>query len=106
MSKHSLTIGRIVHFMMPSGLPRPAIVVRTFPGTEPPIANLQVFTDGDGPEGHPDMFHATSVEHHAPESPGMAFLPNTWHWPDEHEIPAAEIGTPGSPSTEPPPQAP
>lgn len=42
-----LTEGRIVHFVMPNGEHRPAIIVRVWDKREPDGSiNLQVFTDG------------------------------------------------------------
>lgn len=40
-----LTEGRIVHFVMPNGEHRPAIVVKVW-SKESGVSNLQVFTDG------------------------------------------------------------
>ncbi len=41
----TVSVGRIVHFVLAEGAIRPAIVVRAL---TPTCANLQVFTDGDG----------------------------------------------------------
>jgi hypothetical protein len=85
-----LTEGRIVHFVMPNGEHRPAIVVRVW-GSGPceGYANLQVFTDGsnDATELPTDesplpydqvkagMVWVTSV---CPDDETKA--PGTWHW--------------------------
>lgn len=74
-----LTEGRIVHYVMPSGDHRPAIVVQVCPkewGYPPGAVQLQVFTDGsnDGLEYTSGIFWATSVQYS--ETPA----PQTWHW--------------------------
>ena len=55
-----LTEGRIVHYVMPNGNHRPAIIVNAWKELSPPCdgyANLQVFTDGTNDLiGVPDVF--------------------------------------------------
>lgn len=70
-----LTIGRIVHYVMPNGVHRPAIVVQVWDPANG-RANLQVFTDGanDGVEYSRGLYWATSAQHSMTEEPG------TWHW--------------------------
>lgn len=86
-----LTEGRIVHYVMPNGEHRPAIVVNTWRHLTPPCEgyiNLQVFTDGSNDlVGLPDiygsiredikrgMFWATSI---CPDE--IEKKPGTWHW--------------------------
>lgn len=69
------SIGRLVHYVMPNGKHRPAMIVEAWDNSS--HLNLQVFTDGsnDGPDT-PSMLWQTSVEY--AESPA----PNTWHWPE------------------------
>jgi hypothetical protein len=82
-----LTEGRIVHFVLPSGEHRPAIVVRVWrvtqeDGTRKPPQNgccqMQVFTDSDAESKYndclPPVMWATSVLYS--EDP----KPYTWHW--------------------------
>lgn len=73
--------GRIVHFVLPNGEHRPAVVVRAWRGPNMPLGccNLQVFTDGsnDGSEYKAGIYWATSVEYS--EDP----KPYTWHWPEQ-----------------------
>ena len=102
MSEQLLSVGSIVHYVLPDGRSqgqhRPAIVVRdwTNAGTSYPdgTVNLQVFTDGanDGfkdvhvfhlknDERHefhttPDTLWRTSIHHSETKEPG------TWHWPE------------------------
>lgn len=75
--------GRIVHYVMPDGQHRPAVVVRVWnsPGHEG-LANLQAITDGtnDVVTGAPaeaakGLMWATSVENDETEK-----KPGTWHW--------------------------
>lgn len=86
-----LTEGRIVHYVMPNGQHRPAIIVNTWRDLTPPCEgyiNLQVFTDGSNdliglPEIYGSMrdqiahgmLWATSIcPDEAEKKPG------TWHW--------------------------
>ncbi len=80
-----LTVGRIVHFVMPDGDHRPAIVVRTWGGD---CVQLQVFLDGTNDLTPAEnggisreiaergLMWATSVPYS--EQP----QPRTWHWPE------------------------
>lgn len=85
-----LTEGRILHYVIPNGEHRPAIVVRVWPnefGPGIPGVNLQVFTDGSNDMrefaegGYPPrelvragMFWATSAKFSDTHEPG------TCHW--------------------------
>lgn len=80
-----LTEGRIVHFVMPNGEHRPAIVVKVWNKTSG-TSNLTVFSDWMNDGNMPNMPHsandvargifwATSV---MPDEETKA--PNTWHW--------------------------
>lgn len=78
------SIGRIVHFVLPNGQHRPAIIVRVFeePPTPASVANLQVFLDGsnDAPAREPgasDLLWRTSVHQDA-----ETMKPGTWHTPE------------------------
>lgn len=77
------TEGRIVHFVLPNGQHRPAIIVNTWREVGQSCdgyANLQVFTDGRndvgalGDEAASGLYWATSVCH------SDAHEPRTWHW--------------------------
>ncbi len=82
-----LTEGRIVHFVMPNGDHRPAIVVKVW-SKENGNSNLQVFTDGNNDA------HAVVSTNFAATSQVKAGLwwrtsvpfdeqdkvPGTWHW--------------------------
>lgn len=83
-----LTVGRIVHYVLPTGRSagehRPAMVVRTW-GTPTadytPAVQLQVFTDSTNDFEHNQsgangLLWATSVSYSAESHPG------TWHWPE------------------------
>jgi hypothetical protein len=89
MADPTVTIGRIVHFVMPDGKSRPAQVVEVF---TPPTVNLQVFTDGGNdranwikllgympsPEADvPALLWRTSVGFDGSDKP----VAGTWHWP-------------------------
>jgi hypothetical protein len=75
-----LTEGRIVHFVLPNGQHRPAIVVNAwhhvFEYHASGRVNLQVFTDfkNDGEEYASGQYWATSVPYSEDPQPG------TWHW--------------------------
>lgn len=84
-----LTEGRIVHYVMPNGEHRPAIVVRVWStdGVCEGYVNLQVFTDGANDlrqfaEDEADVkrqvtlgqLWRTSICHSQDKQPG------TWHW--------------------------
>lgn len=74
-----LTEGRIVHFTMPNGNHRPAIVVKVW-SKETGLVNLQVFTDGlnDAPlhtNDAPGLMWATSIFPDETEK-----RVGSWHW--------------------------
>ncbi len=82
------SIGRIVHFVLPNGEHRPAIIVRIFDSvpTERSLVQLQVFTDGGndadqsfGIQDKPgaNIAWVTSVE---PDQTGTT--PRTYHFPE------------------------
>lgn len=90
--EQQVTVGRIVHYVMPNGEHRPAIVVRVWGDGHSGAqrVQLQVFTDGSNdvhtPAGeHPEfvsgIYWATSVLHQEPteEVPDPE---RTWHWPE------------------------
>lgn len=68
-----LTEGRIVHFVLPNGDHRPAIVVRVWTA---PLVNLQVFIDGTNDHVPQDTYNVwqTSIPFNESGKPG------TWHW--------------------------
>ena len=68
---NGLTEGRIVHYVMPNGVHRPAIVVHVWDRSKG-TANLTVFTD-PGIDGE-NLRHSVQVEHSARAEAG------TWHW--------------------------
>lgn len=82
-----LTEGRIVHFVMPNGEHRPAMVVKVW-SKEVGRCNLQVFTDGnnDAQVVVASNFAATSqVKSGLWWQTSIAFddqdkAPGTWHW--------------------------
>ncbi len=69
--------GRIVHFVLPGGEHRPAIVVKVW-GFKAGYVNLTVFTDwgNDGLNYSKGIVWETSVDYS--EAPA----PRTWHWPE------------------------
>ena len=71
-------IGRIVHFVLPNGEHRPAIIVRVWDSASSPesYVNLQVFTDSDN-DGLQNTMWRISVRQ---DVENMA--PGTWHWPE------------------------
>ena len=88
-----LTEGRIVHFVMPNGEHRPAIVVRNWENELTPpcegYVNLQVFTDGmNDAQALPSDTDANtklSVEYGLLWKTSICFdeaekKPGTWHW--------------------------
>ncbi len=94
------TIGRIVHFVMPNGLHRPAIIVEAWPdGTScEGYANLQVFTDG-----HNDITGVQELESKVAIEDGIWWQasvcfdnqekkPRTWHWPEYVGKPRESLG--------------
>jgi hypothetical protein len=69
-----LTEGRMVHYVMPDGVHRPAVIVRVW-NRETGYSNLQVFTDGtNDPGGANGIMWKTSVNYSKDPVPG------TWHW--------------------------
>lgn len=102
------SVGRIVHFVMPDGQDRPALIVRTWPAAagDTPLIQLQVFVDGRNDEDlvREDEHGAstvwrTSVEFDAgsraiegveSDDPAARILARparppragTWHWPE------------------------
>ena len=86
------SVGRVVHFILPSGPHRgehrPAIIVKVWSDRPEPhtACQLQVFTDctNDGPEYASGLYWATSVQ----QAPEHEHRFGTWHWP-EH-VPAIE----------------
>jgi hypothetical protein len=79
-----LTEGRIVHFVLPSGVHRPAIIVAVWNQTTG-TSNLQVFLDGtndkgafDGVENPPDVSKGImwGLSADYSETP----RPHSWHW--------------------------
>jgi hypothetical protein len=93
-----ISIGRLVHFVLPNGEHRPAIVVRVWPDEFPNNTeektgvNLQVFLDGTNDNeayaGLPlpakiNTLHGTMLytsAQYAMTPDGL--LPGTWHWPE------------------------
>ncbi len=75
--EQDLIEGRIVHYVMPDGQHRPAVVVQVW-NKDTGCSNLQVFTDGsnDGPDYRKGLFWATSVIYSENKEP------STWHWPE------------------------
>lgn len=75
------SIGRIVHYVLPAGQHRPAIIVHVWsPGHFMGTSQLQVFCDGDGGaynDGLPNVVWRTSVVHDEETK-----APGTWHWPE------------------------
>jgi hypothetical protein len=73
-----LTEGRMVHFVMPDGEHRPAVIVRVwhFSGVCDGHVNLQVFTDGtnDGQANAAGIVWQASICYDANKGLG------TWHW--------------------------
>lgn len=81
-----VTIGRIVHYVMPDGKTiRPAITVRVWsPNPDGNgCSNLQVFTDGSN-DGQPNGDGTSTVENVLWRT-SVCFdrdkKPGTWHWP-------------------------
>lgn len=73
-------LGRIVHYVLPNGTHRPAIIVQAWPDHR---VNLQVFLDGNNDVGlgsaDRGLLWVTHV--HEGEDDGTA-VPNSWHWPE------------------------
>jgi len=78
-SMEGLVEGRMVHFVMPDGEHRAAVVVRVWRPQipeRPGYCNLSVFTDcgNDGPGNETGFRRETSIIY------SEAKEPNTWHW--------------------------
>lgn len=68
-----LTEGRIVHYVMPNGNHRPAIVVKVWRiPTSPGMCNMMVFAD-PGDDGSGPQYSTSVLFSEEPKS-------NTWHW--------------------------
>ena len=93
------SIGRIVHFVLPNGEHRPAIVVRVWPDEflhnqqDTTGLNLQVFLDGTNDnEAYAGLFlpakidtlHGTMWYTSAQYDPS-GIQTGTWHWPETVE---------------------
>ncbi len=87
----SITVGRIVHFVLMNGEHRPAIVVNAWPNLE--AANITVFADGPNdatkfpltaqastPGNAPPLYWVPSVTHDEDEKHA-----GTWHWPERND---------------------
>jgi len=78
------SVGRIVHYVMPSGEHRPAIIVQVWE-PESGLVNLQVFTDGPnddmslGITGPNDNWRGSVPQYHGDP---LSAPQNTWHWPE------------------------
>ena len=78
-----LTEGRIVHYVMPNGAHRPAIVVNVVSAWGPGYVNLQVFTDVANDGVSHGMEWRTSVPYRDPaQASSPEDLIGTWHWPE------------------------
>ena len=79
-----LTEGRIVHYVMPSGEHRPAIVVRVWNiATSPGMVNLVVFTDGWNdikPSERSDTILTCTLWESSVSFDDSAIANGTWHW--------------------------
>jgi len=93
----SPTIGRIVHYVLPNGKHRPAIIVEVWPEEFPNNPeektglNLQVFLDGTNDnalyEGIDPEIPYTQRSHHGTRwatsaAYSSSLTPHTWHWPE------------------------
>ncbi len=82
-----LTEGRIVHYVMPDGVHRPAMVVRVWDvmGCEG-YSNLQVFTDGsnDLSDKNKEFIPQEEIRRGVCWRTSICYdenkAPNTWHW--------------------------
>ena len=84
-----LTPGRNVHYVMPTGEHRPAIVVRVEP--EATTVNLVVFTDGQNDASILEANYPVGASYIAAVRTGILWrssipfdeenkVPDTWHW--------------------------
>lgn len=71
----SLGAGRIVHYVMPDGEVRPAMVVRIW-SLDNGCVNLNVFVDFLNDKSETSPIWKTSVLYDENKEP------NTWHWPE------------------------
>lgn len=86
----NLVIGRIVHYVMPGGQQRPAMIVHVHEGSA--AVNLQVFTDGSN-DVYPTGPHESNALNAAIQTgivwrTSVPFDPDggvaTWHWPERN----------------------
>ncbi len=72
------SLGRIVHFILPDGQHRPAIIVRIWDvvPTDKSMVQLQVFTDGTN-----DRLQNVEWRKSVHQDPAAA-TPGTWHEPE------------------------
>lgn len=78
-----VSVSRMVHFVMPNGQHRPAVVVHV---NEDGTPNLQVFTDAI--DNHANVILKQRVQEGTEA--------HTWHWPEQVPAPAEAPG-PASP---------
>ncbi|MHB9010388.1 MAG: hypothetical protein ACYC3E_00130 [Carboxydocellales bacterium] len=86
MKMEGLNEGRIVHFVMPDGQHRPAIIVRVWsPETNTTgYSNLVVFVDGTNDKNGVSDQQAQSCTMWATSvSMSEGKEPRTWHWPEK-----------------------
>lgn len=101
------SVGRMVHYVMPDGQVRPAIISRVWAGggqclprdlvdpskgsitsQQPPYpVQLAIFLDGanDSYNGDAPVIFGSSVVYHNPHDPENAdnpVKPRSWHWPE------------------------
>ena len=70
------SVARIVHFVLPNGEHRPAVIVRVWSEV---CVNLSVFTDGENDAAY-GQGADTVWETSRLLDPGAT--PGTWHWPE------------------------
>lgn len=74
------TEGRIVHYVLPNGEHRAAMIVRAWKprqvGGDAGVANLHVFYDGSNDDAVNEQGNAWVTSVHYSEDP----QPRTWHW--------------------------
>lgn len=77
----AVSIGRIVHFVMPDGTHRPAIVVAV---NDKESVNLQVFFDGENEQtaAHNERLYGTGWRTSVKFTFGKKAVPGTCHWPE------------------------
>lgn len=89
------SVGRIVHFVLPNGEHRPAIITRVWDSEPRPgsLAQLQVFVDGSNDAGQLTPHEALSVAGPYPTTVWRTSVhqdwenlaPGTWHAPERVE---------------------